>query len=194
MIEIKNRIQDSIDLKKKILSNSYLIGNLNKSIKVIVKCIRQEGKIMIAGNGGSAADAQHFAGELVGKFLIKRKALPAIALTTDTSIITSLSNDISYDIIFQRQLEAISKNDDVFIGLSTSGNSKNIIEAMKYCRENGIITIGITGETGGKMKELSDLLINVPSNETQRIQESHLMIYHIICEFVEQQFINDKES
>ena len=149
---------------------------------------------MIAGNGGSAADAQHFAGELVGKFLIKRKALPAIALTTDTSIITSLSNDISYDIIFQRQLEAISKNDDVFIGLSTSGNSKNIIEAMKYCRENGIITIGITGETGGKMKELSDLLINVPSNETQRIQESHLMIYHIICEFVEQQFINDKES
>lgn len=141
---------------------------------------------MIAGNGGSAADAQHLAGEFVSRFYFERPGLPSLALTTDTSILTAIGNDYGYERLFARQIEANGKEGDVFIGISTSGNSDNIIEALKTCREKDITTIGMTGEIGGRMTELCDYCIKVPSQETPRIQESHILIGHIICSIAEE--------
>jgi len=145
---------------------------------------------MIAGNGGSAADAQHFAGEMVNRFNFDRKGLPCIALSTDTSVITAIGNDDSYSKIFWKQIEALGQEGDVFIGISTSGNSINIVEAMSLCKEMGIITIGLTGESIGKIDNLCDYIIKVPSNETPRIQEAHIIIEHIICDIVEKSVFN----
>jgi D-sedoheptulose 7-phosphate isomerase len=151
-----------------------------------VEVYRNGNKTLIAGNGGSAADAQHIAGEFVSRFYFDRPGIPSIALTTDTSILTAIGNDYGYEKLFSRQIEANGVKGDMFIGISTSGNSKNIIEALNACKEKGIITVGLTGETGGKMATLCDYCIKVPSNETPRIQESHILIGHIICAVVEE--------
>ncbi len=147
---------------------------------------------LLAGNGGSAADAQHLAGELVNQFYFARPGIPAHSLSTDTSVMTAIGNDIGYDYLFSRQIEAQGSKGDVFIGISTSGNSKNIIEALKVCREKGITSIGLTGNKPCKMDDLADLCIKVPSDCTPRIQESHILIGHIICAIVEENLFGKK--
>ena len=183
---VTNQIKKSIEVKQQILENKDILETILKVGEVLVEVYKNGNKLLIAGNGGSAADAQHIAGELVSKFYFDRPALPAIALTTDTSIITAIGNDYGYEKLFSRQIEANGVKGDVFLGISTSGNSKNIIEGLKIAKEKGVITIGLTGESGGKMKELCDYCICVPSNETPRIQESHILIGHILCSIIEE--------
>lgn len=183
--EIMNRIQASIAVKEHILNNSDLISSIQEVCDTIIACIRNGGTVYLAGNGGSASDAQHIAAELVGRFYKERKGLPAEALSTNTSILTAIGNDYGYDAIFARQIEARGKKGDVFIGFSTSGNSPNIIKAIEECKKAGIIVIGMTGVSGGIMNELCDICLKMPSKDTPRIQESHIMIGHILCEFVE---------
>lgn len=182
---IKNCIKESIETKKKILENDEIVDTIQKIIDEIVLTIKSGGKVLFAGNGGSAADAQHFAAELVGRFYLERKAMAALALSVDTSIITAIANDYSYNDIFSKQVEGLGKKGDVFFGISTSGNSKNIIEAVNKAKEIGMKTISLLGKDGGKLKEISDISIVVPSQITPRIQETHMMIGHIICEMVE---------
>ena len=183
---VTNQIKKSIEIKQQILENKDILETILKVGEVLVEVYKNGNKLLIAGNGGSAADAQHIAGELVSKFYFDRPALPAIALTTDTSIITAIGNDYGYEKLFSRQIEANGVKGDVFLGISTSGNSKNVIEGLKIAKEKGLITIGLTGESGGKMKELCDYCICVPSNETPRIQESHLLVGHILCSIIEE--------
>lgn len=184
---IQKRIKDSIETKQKLLSNAQLIQSIERAAMLIIESIKEGGKIIFCGNGGSAADAQHLAAELVGKFYLDRPALPGISLTTNTSILTAVANDYTYDRVFVRQVEAIAKTGDVLVGISTSGNSLNVVEAMKLAKNIGMKTIAFTGETGGKMKDYADVLINVPSTDTPRIQELHIMVGHIICEIVEKE-------
>jgi len=184
---IKSIIQESINLKKSILDDEELITQILKAIAVIVSCLRNGKKIMIAGNGGSAADSQHMAAEFVGKLYSDRKPLPAIALTTDTSILTSISNDFSFSEVFVRQIQALGNAGDVLILISTSGNSLNLLKAAEESKKYGIITIGILGNNGGKLYDIVDIPLVVKHSNTQRIQESQLMIEHIICELVEKQ-------
>ena len=183
---VTNQIKKSIEVKQQILENEDISETILKVGEVLVEVYKNGNKLLIAGNGGSAADAQHIAGELVSKFYFDRPALPAIALTTDTSIITAIGNDYGYEKLFSRQIEANGVKGDAFLGISTSGNSKNIIEGLKKAKEKGLITIGLTGESGGKMKNLCDYCICVPSNETPRIQESHILIGHILCSIIEE--------
>lgn len=189
---ITTQIQNSIQIKQSILVEEILIDKVIETVNHINCCLKNTGKILIAGNGGSAADAQHMAGEFVSKFYFDRPALPAIALTTDTSILTAIGNDYGYQDVFSRQLEALGNKGDVFIGISTSGNSENIIKALHVCKDKGIISIGFTGLNGGKMNDLCDICIQIPSDETPRIQESHIMIEHIICSLVEDYFFGQK--
>jgi len=183
---IQNQIEDSIKTKEKILQNKALMKNIFDVAEVIINAYRNGKKTLTAGNGGSAADAQHIAAEFVSRFYFDRPALPSIALTTDTSILTAIGNDYGYDRLFARQLEANGNSGDIFIAISTSGNSANIIEALKVCKDRDIISVGLSGESGGKMAELCDYMIKVPSNITPRIQESHILIGHIICATVEE--------
>jgi len=182
---IDDIIKKSIELKQSILLDNSLHKVIYNSIDVIVNAFENGNKVMFCGNGGSAADAQHLAAELSGRFYKDRKALPSDALHCNTSYLTAVSNDYSYDIIYSRLVDGTMNSGDILIGISTSGNSKNIINAFKTAKEKGIITIGLTGETGGKMGTLTDYLINIPSMDTPRIQEAHIMIGHIICELVE---------
>jgi len=183
---IINQIKESYEIKKAILEDRKLLDLIAEIGEVLVSVYNNGNKLLIAGNGGSAADAQHIAGELVSKFYFDRPALPAIALTTDTSIITAIGNDYGYEKLFSRQIEANGVKGDVFLGISTSGNSANIIEGLKVAKEKGIMTIGLTGKTGGKMKDFCDYCICVPSNETPRIQEAHILIGHILCSIIEE--------
>jgi D-sedoheptulose 7-phosphate isomerase len=182
---IKNIIQKSIDIKQSILNDERLHENILTSVDIICKAFESGNKVMFCGNGGSAADAQHLAAELSGRFYKDRKALPSDALHCNTSYLTAVANDYSYDVVYSRLVDGTMVGGDVLIGLSTSGNSKNIINAFKAAKEKGIITISLTGETGGKLGILSNHLINVPTTDTPRIQEAHIMIGHIICELVE---------
>ena len=182
---IQEAIRKSIEVKQEILNNEQLINAIAQTAEQIVRCYQQGGKVLFCGNGGSAADAQHLAAELSGRFYYDRPPLEAEALHVNTSYLTAVANDYSYDLIFARMLRASGHKGDVLIGISTSGNSKNVIEAMKVAKEKGMVVVSFTGATGGKMKEFSDLLLNVPSTDTPRIQESHIMIGHIICEIVE---------
>lgn len=184
MEEIKNLIEESINCKKDFLKEAI---NIKEAAARIVECFMGGNKVLIFGNGGSAADAQHIAGELVGRFKSERKALPAIALTTDTSVLTACANDYSYDSVFERQVEALAKKGDILIGISTSGNSENVIRAFKKGKEISTINISLTGGDGGKLKPLSDININSNSKNTPRIQECHVLAYHIICEEVEKE-------
>jgi len=183
---IKSIIQSSIDVKQQVLQNEELIQTIQESVAVIVSAFKNGNKVLFCGNGGSAADAQHLAAEFSGRFYYDRKALPAEALHCNTSYITAVGNDYSYDVIYARLLEGMGNSGDVVVGLSTSGNSSNIVKAFEVAQQKGITTIGFTGATGGKMKELSNFLLNVPSTDTPRIQESHILIGHIICQLVEE--------
>jgi D-sedoheptulose 7-phosphate isomerase len=188
MDQIKQKIQASISVKEKILTNEILLNTVNEVINVIVKSFKKGGRIYFAGNGGSAADAQHLAAEFSGRFYTDRLALPAEALHCNTSHLTAVGNDYSFDEIYARLIKGISNEGDVLIGLSTSGNSGNIVKAFEAARLKKVTTVGFTGETGGKMKDLSDYLINVPSKDTPRIQEAHILLGHIVCEFVEKEY------
>ena len=158
---------------------------LLEASKLAVETLRAGNKILLCGNGGSAADAQHLAAEFSGRFYKDRKALPSEALHCNTSYLTAVANDYSYEVIYARLIEGITKPGDVLVGISTSGNSGNIVKAFEMAKTKQVVTIGFTGDKGGKMKEISDYLINVPSNDTPRIQESHILVGHIICELVE---------
>ena len=183
---IKNIIRDSITTKALLLYDENIIKKIKACVDMISKTLKKGGKIMIFGNGGSAADSQHFAAELVGRFQKERKGLAAISLTTDTSILTSLGNDYSFDIVFARQIEANGTPRDLAFAISTSGKAKNVIRGVKEAKKLKIKTIGLTGKNGGDLAKIADLSIVIPSLVTARIQESHILIIHIICELVEE--------
>jgi len=185
MHNIKKIISNSIEVKNKILHDSKILNNIDCIVNKSVECLKNGNTIWWCGNGGSAADAQHLAAELSGRFYFDRTPLSSEALHVNTSYLTAVANDYSYDVIYSRYLNGCGKKGDIIIGISTSGNSKNIINAFQTAKEKKIITIGMTGETGGKMAQYSDYLLNIPSTDTPRIQESHIMIGHIICEFIE---------
>ncbi len=183
--KIEQSINSSIQTKLEILKNKNIVLEIEKIVKEISNRLLIGKKLVVAGNGGSAADAQHLVAELVSRFYLERKGLKAVALTTDSSIITAIGNDYGYEKIFSRQIDAICDNGDIFIAISTSGNSKNILEAIVQAKKQNLFVIGLTGENGGKMANLCDIIIKVPSKDTPRIQESHIMIEHIICELIE---------
>jgi D-sedoheptulose 7-phosphate isomerase len=183
---IETQVKESIKLKKNLLEDVELMHLIEELTIATIDVYKNGGKTLLAGNGGSAADAQHIAGEFVSKFYFDRPGLSSFALTTDTSVITAIGNDYGYEEIFSRQIQANGNKGDMFIGISTSGNSKNILQAIKECRKKGIISVGLTGQNGGQMAELCDYCIKVPSNETPRVQEVHILIGHIICAVVEE--------
>ena len=188
MEKIKKIIQASIDVKKNVLENETLIQTTASIVDVMVDALKKGNYIYFCGNGGSAADAQHLAGELSGRFYSNRHALRAEALHCNTSYLTAVANDYSFDMIYARLIEGIGDAGDILVGLSTSGNSENIIKAFDVARSKNMITIGFTGETGGRMKTISDYLINIPSTDTPRIQESHILIGHVVCQLVEEKY------
>lgn len=187
--EIAKRLEESAQVK--LAMAETLTGQIENMVHLIVAAYRAGGKVVVFGNGGSAADAQHLAGELVGRFKLERPALPAIALSTNTSILTAIANDYGYDVVFSRQIEALVTEKDVVIGISTSGRSPNVIGAIKAAKKKGARTIVLTGGKGGpsrgRMAEVADLVLAVPSDSTPRIQESHITIGHIVCELVEKE-------
>jgi D-sedoheptulose 7-phosphate isomerase len=186
MYNIQEIINASISVKQQIVDDEKLISVIEQVVAVVTDAFKNGNKVLFCGNGGSAADAQHLAAEFSGRFYKDREALPSEALHCNTSYLTAVANDYSYDAIYSRIIDGIGKQGDVLIGLSTSGNSGNIIKAFESARKKGMITVGLTGTTGGVMKAWSDHLINVPSTDTPRIQESHIMIGHIICQLVEE--------
>ena len=184
-MRIIESIKESIEVKQKLLTNSFLISEIRKVAVACTNAFSRGNKVLFCGNGCSAADAQHLAAEFSGRFYYDRPPLPAEALHVNSSFLTAVANDYSYDEVYARLLKGIGKEGDVLIGLSTSGNSKNIIRAFEVARELHITTVGLTGETGGNLAVLCDFLINIPSQDTPRIQESHIMVGHIICDQVE---------
>ena len=183
--KIKDIISASISVKQQLLEDEKIISTLTDCVTVIVDAFTKGNKVLFCGNGGSAADAQHLAAEFSGRFYIDRDALPAEALHCNTSYLTAVGNDYSYDVIYSRIIKGIGNKGDILIGLSTSGNSANVVKAFEMAKQKEMITIGFTGFTGGAMKEISNYLLNVPSTDTPRIQESHILLGHIICELVE---------
>ena len=184
--DIFERIKEHQEITKRIIEDEKTMKKIFIVTEKIVECYKNGNKLLLCGNGGSAADCQHIAGELVGRFKREREGLPCIALTTDTSIITAWGNDYGFDTIYSRQIEALGSRNDVLIAISTSGTSPNIINAVRKAKEKGLFTIGFSGESGGRLKDCVDVLINIPSNNTPRIQEAHILISHIICELVEE--------
>lgn len=192
-INIENIIQKSIDTKQLILQDKNIIETVQNAANAIVNCYKMGRKVLFCGNGGSAADAQHLAAELSGRFYFDRPPLEAEALHVNSSYVTAVANDYSYNDIYSRYVNGVGKPGDVIIGLSTSGNSENIVRALKVAREKNMTTIGLTGQNGGAMRQLSDFLLNVPSTDTPRIQESHIMLGHIICEIVEEKLFGNND-
>ncbi|HEH4025537.1 TPA: D-sedoheptulose 7-phosphate isomerase [Campylobacter jejuni] len=184
---MKEHFQESILVKEQILKDENLITLIKNASLEVVKAYKNGNKTLLAGNGGSAADAQHIAGEFVSRFYFDRPGIASIALSTDTSILTAISNDYGYENLFARQVQAQGVKGDVFIGISTSGNSKNILKALELCKQKEIISIGLSGASGGAMNEFCDYCIKVPSTCTPRIQEAHILIGHIICAIVEEE-------
>ena len=182
---IKSYILESLTIKENIINDTQILNNIEKAVELIINAYKNNKKVLVAGNGGSAADAQHFSAELVSKFLNDRPALNAIALTTNTSIITAVGNDYSHEYIFARQVQAYGNAGDVYLAISTSGNSKNIIKSIEEAKKNGLKVIGLTGMKNSEMDSLCDLVIKVPSEKTPIIQEAHIMIEHLICALVE---------
>ncbi len=189
MTDIHKAIRNIVDNFSKLDSKSEIIENI---AKLWIKTIEQGGKVIFCGNGGSAADSQHLAAELMGRYKFDRDPMPAISLTTDTSALTAIGNDYGYEKVFSRPLRGIGNKGDVLVGISTSGNSKNILDAFAIAKEKGISTVAFTGNGGGKMKELADITLNVPSNITNNIQEMHIACGHMICGLVEEHFFGDK--
>jgi D-sedoheptulose 7-phosphate isomerase len=188
MTDIRSIIQASIATKQIILEDENLIARIKEAADKITLALKNGNKLLFCGNGGSAADAQHLAAEFSGRFYKNRKALPAEALHVNTSYLTAVANDYSFDVVYSRLVDGIGVAGDVLIGLSTSGNSKNIINALNTAEEKNLFTIGFTGASGGEMKNVCQILLNVPSDDTPRIQESHIMIGHIICQLVEENY------
>ena len=188
MDNIKRIIKSSIDTKQSVLQNEGLLKTIDTSVDVIVNAFRNGNRVYFCGNGGSAADAQHLAAEFSGRFYTNRKALPAEALHCNTSYLTAVANDYGFDEIYSRLIDGIGEAGDVLVGLSTSGTSANIIKAFETAKKKEMITIGFTGKSGGNMKPLCDHLVNIPSTDTPRIQESHIMVGHIICQLVEEKY------
>jgi len=182
---IEKRISESIELKQRLLADKELLAAIKQTVDLLLECFKSGHKVWLCGNGGSAADAQHIAAELSGRFYLSRPPLPAESFTVNTSYITAVSNDFSFDDIFSRMTQAQCKPGDILIGFSTSGNSKNVVNAFSEARSNQVHTIALTGAGGGKLKNLSDVLMAVPGTDTPRIQECHILIGHIICELVE---------
>lgn len=189
---VVKELEESANIKKIIAQN--LSDTIVNAAKMIIDAYKTGGKVLLIGNGGSAADAQHIAAELVGRFKLERKGLPAIALTTDTSILTALANDYGYDTIFSRQLETLANDKDILIAITTSGTSPNILKAVEIARSKNITVIGLTGGDGGKLQDVADITIAVPSDSTPRIQESHITIGHIICNLVEKELFNESSG
>lgn len=190
MENIKKIIQASIETKQQVLKNEELLKSICDVVNLITEAFRNGHRVFFCGNGGSAADAQHLAAEFSGRFYKDRKALPAEALHCNTSYLTAVANDYGYDSVYSRMIDGIGQKGDVLVGLSTSGNSENIIRAFVVAKEKGMTTVAFTGESGGQMKTISNYLINIPSTDTPRIQESHIMVGHIICELVEKKIFN----
>ncbi|MBA2330774.1 MAG: D-sedoheptulose 7-phosphate isomerase [Flavisolibacter sp.] len=188
MNKIKEIIEASINVKQQVLNNSELLTTVSLVADKIVEAFKNGNRIYFCGNGGSAADAQHLAAELSGRFYLDRNALPAEALHCNTSYLTAVANDYSYDVVYARLIEGISQPGDILIGLSTSGNSANIVKAFEVAKEKKITTVGFTGISGGLLKSLSDYIINIPSSDTPRIQEAHMLLGHIICQMVEEKY------
>ena len=186
--KIKKIFKETISVQQEISENYLYLQTIIKIVQLIIQCLKDGGKVILCGNGGSAADSQHIAAEFVGRFKIDRNPLPAIALSTNTSILTCLGNDYSYQAIFSRQVQALAKKEDVLIAISTSGRSINVIEAVKVAKNIGLKSIALTGKGGGELAKIADVSFIVPSDETPRIQESHITVAHIICELVEEQF------
>jgi D-sedoheptulose 7-phosphate isomerase len=185
--KIKTILAESIEVKQQVLQNADFLLSIEEVVNTIVKGYQQNKKVLFCGNGGSAADAQHLAAELSGRFFLNRKPLFAEALHVNSSYVTATANDYGYDYVYSRLVEAMGQEGDILMAFSTSGNSGNVVNALKIAKEKGLTTIGFTGEKGGKMNEFSDILFCVPSNNTPRIQEVHITIGHIICELTEQQ-------
>jgi D-sedoheptulose 7-phosphate isomerase len=188
MEKIKNIIAASIETKQKLLSDEKILATIEKVVETLTVAFKNGNRVYFCGNGGSAADAQHLAAEFSGRFYTNRKALPAEALHCNTSYLTAVANDYGFDVVYSRLIDGIGEAGDILVGLSTSGNSENIIKAFEVAKKKEMITIAFTGETGGKMKGISDHLINIPSADTPRIQESHITIGHIICQLVEEKY------
>ncbi len=184
--QVIERVRESIQVKESILEDGQLLKLVQEVACLCVSALGSGGKLMLFGNGGSAADAQHLAAELTGKYLRERRALPAIALSTNTSCLTAIGNDYSYDEVFSRQIEGIGNRGDIAIGISTSGNSRNVLRAFNSARERGIITVGLTGRSGGRLRDEADYCLCVPSDQTPRIQEAHILLGHILCEIIEE--------
>lgn len=184
-MDIKRIIQESISVKQKVLNNTNLLLEIENVTHVIINVFHNQGKVFFCGNGGSAADAQHLAAEFSGRFYFDRDPLFSEALHVNTSYLTAVANDYGYEHIYSRLIKAKGSHGDVLVGLSTSGNSQNIVNAFDQAQKQGLITIALTGESGGKMKDFSDYVLAMPSSDTPRIQEAHIMIGHIICELVE---------
>jgi D-sedoheptulose 7-phosphate isomerase len=188
---VRDRIQSSIDAKQALLKDSAFHGLVAQVAMQIVKSLRAGGKVLFFGNGGSAADAQHLAAEFTGRYLKERRALPALALHANTSALTAIGNDYGFEFVFARQLEALGKEGDVAVGISTSGNSSNVVRAMEAAKAKSIYTVALVGASGGAMKELADCALCMPSNETPRIQECHILTGHLICEIVEEMLFDE---
>ena len=188
---VTSEVRASLAVKERILNDAALMQQVTDMGHLLIDCYEAGNKILVAGNGGSAADAQHIVAEFVSRFNFDRPGLPALALTTDTSILTAVGNDYGYDQLFRRQLEANGVAGDIFLGISTSGNSPNILEALAAAQDKGIMSFGFTGESGGKMRQLCDHCLCVPSDDTPRIQEAHILIGHTLCAMVELALFED---
>ena len=188
---IKDILLESIQVKEEILRSQ--IGQIVEIAELMIDCLKKDGKVIVFGNGGSASDSQHIAAELVGRFKKDRSALAGIALTTNTSVLTSLANDYGYDVVFSRQVEALGKKNDVVLGISTSGKARNVALGIKQAKKMGIKTVALSGGDGGEIVKLADVSLLVPSNVTARIQEAHITIAHIICEMIEQELCQEQK-
>jgi len=191
---IKDCISRSISVKQQILQDEGFLQRIASAVILVTKAFNAGRKVWFCGNGGSAADAQHLAAEFSGRFYLNRRALPAEAFHCNTSYLTAVANDYDFDVIYSRLIEGLTQPGDVLIGLSTSGNSTNIVQAFRSARKAQVLTIGLTGESGGQLKDLSDILFNVPATDTPRIQEAHILIGHIICQLVEAQIFGDSDK
>jgi len=185
MINIQSIVQASIDTKNRVLADQALLDTVGSVAEAMTTAFKNGKKVLFCGNGGSAADAQHLAAEFSGRFYYDRPPLYSEALHVNSSYVTAVGNDYSYDVIYSRMIEAMGKEGDVLVGISTSGNSTNVVKALEAANKLGMITVGMTGESGGKMKEVSTFLVNIPSKDTPRIQECHILLGHIMCEIVE---------
>ena len=188
---IKDQVKKSYETKQNIYNDDSFLDKIEEVAKLCVELYKGSNKTILAGNGGSAADAQHIAAELVGRYGFDRPSIPSLALTTDTSNLTAIGNDYGYDKVFSRQLEGMGQEGDIFIGISTSGNSVNLVNAFNVAKDKGITTVALTGRDGGEMAKLADIALVVPSNSTPRIQESHILIGHILCDIIEKEIFGD---